>query len=327
MKTKTLGSVQIKDESQGTVSAVFSTLGVVDSDGDVTVKGAFTDGAHVVISAYGHKSWDGELPVGKGTIREDGDTAVLDGEFFLNTTHGRDAFETVKALSESGLQEWSYSLEEVESERGKVDGKSVNIISKVTVKEVSPVLRGAGVDTRTLVAKSRKQLTSTVARLLGDAGSARWGGGYDHYVYVYLDDFDLDDGTAVFCVVDYDGATRVRSYIQVDFTRTDTAVELGETETEVEYTTVYLPKGSKFSEHADLTLRGVKSLVEMAVERLTLRAAEGKSTSEQSDALDQLLAEVEPLRKALDDVTQPPPADESLLQELELIAIKNGITA
>lgn len=151
---KTLHSVEIKDADKGQVTAVFSTLGVKDSDGDVTLKGAFTDGAPVVISAYGHKSWEGELPLGHGTIRETKNEAVLEGQFLMNTAHGRDAFETVKALSDAGLQEWSYSLENIKAHRGKHDGEDVRFIDAVEVKEVSPVLRGAGVNTRTLVAKS-----------------------------------------------------------------------------------------------------------------------------------------------------------------------------
>ena len=87
---KTFSQVTVKDAAQGLVEAVFARFDVIDKDGDITVKGAFTDGASCVISAYGHKSWEGALPVGKGTIHEVGDTAVFSGQFFLNTSHGRD---------------------------------------------------------------------------------------------------------------------------------------------------------------------------------------------------------------------------------------------
>ncbi len=155
MTSKFLRDVELKDnDGKGEVSAVFATLNVIDLDGDVTRKGAFTDGAPVVISAYGHTSWDGTLPVGKGTIREVGDDAILEGHFLLNTSLGRDTWETVKALSEDGLQEWSYSLHDVKAEAGEMDGRKVKFINRVTVKEVSPVLKGAGIDTRTLTVKS-----------------------------------------------------------------------------------------------------------------------------------------------------------------------------
>ena len=154
MNTKSLTSVQIKDADQGIVEAVFSTFDVIDLDGDVTRKGAFTEGAPVVISAYGHRSHDGELPVGKGTIHEVDNQAIMRGQFFLDTVAGVDTFRTVKALSESGLQEWSYSLQNVQAERGEFDGKQVRFINSVVVKEVSPVLIGAGIQTRTLGVKN-----------------------------------------------------------------------------------------------------------------------------------------------------------------------------
>lgn len=154
MTHKTLSRVEIKDADKGEIRAVFSTLNVIDKDGDVTLPGAFTDGAPVVISAYGHRSWQGALPVGKGVIRAGDDEAVLEGVFLLSTTHGRDTFETVKEMSEAGLQEWSYSLEDVTAERGEHDGQDVRFIKSVKVKEVSPVLVGAGVNTRTLAVKS-----------------------------------------------------------------------------------------------------------------------------------------------------------------------------
>ena len=85
---------------------------------------------------------------GRSTIREVGNEAILEGEFFMDTTHGRDAFLTVKALSDAGLQEWSYSLHDVTASRAQVAGKSVRVLERIAlVKEVSPVLMGAGVST------------------------------------------------------------------------------------------------------------------------------------------------------------------------------------
>lgn len=155
MDTKSL-RVEIKDADKGEVRAVFSTFNAIDSDNDVTLPGAFDDGAPVRISAYGHTSWNGALPVGKGVIRQTDEGAVLEGQFFMNTAHGRDTFATVKELSEAGLQEWSYGFDITSSEPGEWDGKGVRLLKKVKVHEVSPVLLGAGVNTRTLSAKSAK---------------------------------------------------------------------------------------------------------------------------------------------------------------------------
>jgi hypothetical protein len=152
---KTISGVTVKDATKGEVSAVFSTFNVVDKDGDLTLPDAIKDGMEVVISAYGHQSHYGALPVGKGVIRTTKTEAILDGQFFMNTTHGRDTFEVVKELG--GTQEWSYSLHNVTSKTEERDGQVVNVLENIgLIKEVSPVLIGAGVNTRTLVAKGLK---------------------------------------------------------------------------------------------------------------------------------------------------------------------------
>lgn len=153
MDTKGL-RVEIKDEAKGQIKAVFSTFNVVDSDRDVTRPGALDEGAAVLISSYGHRSWEGELPVGKGSIRQTSKEGIFEGEFFMNTDHGRNAFLTVLELAKSGLGEWSYGYEPVEYSFGEFEGQQVRFLDKLKVFEVSPVLRGAGANTRTLSAKS-----------------------------------------------------------------------------------------------------------------------------------------------------------------------------
>lgn len=143
--------VEVKDPDQGLVEAIFSRFDVIDADGDVTRRGAFADGASVRISAYGHASWAGALPVGRGVIRVQDDVAILDGAFFLETAHGRDHFEVVKQMGD--LQEWSYGFDVDRWSAGQFDGREVRFLEALTVHEVSPVLLGAGVETGTLSVK------------------------------------------------------------------------------------------------------------------------------------------------------------------------------
>lgn len=164
---KTLRDVAVKNVDLGEVEAVFSTFNVVDKDGDVTLPGAFREGQEVVISAYGHESWFGVLPVGKGVIRATKTEAILEGKFFLDTTAGRDTFTVVKNLAEAGLGEWSYGYDIEESELGKHEDQDVQFLKALNVFEVSPVLRGAGVDTRTLATKSDKTLQEQIADAMG----------------------------------------------------------------------------------------------------------------------------------------------------------------
>ena len=154
MTSKLFTGFEVKDAEKGEVSAVFSTFNVKDKDGDVTLPDAFKSGADVVISAYGHKSWDGVLPVGVGTITATKTEAILTGQFFLDTESGRDTFTAVKRLAEKGLGEWSYGYAPTKYSFGEHEGERVRFLEELDVTEVSPVLMGAGVNTRTLAAKS-----------------------------------------------------------------------------------------------------------------------------------------------------------------------------
>lgn len=162
MVHKPLSRFEIKSADKGEVSAVFATFNVLDKDGDVTLPGAFEDGAEVVISAYQHQTWGGALPVGKGLIRTTAKEARLEGQFFMDTTAGRDTFNVVKAMGPR--QEWSYGYDILDAELGTFEGKSAQFLKKLKSHEVSPVLVGAGVNTRTLAVKAQKeaaQVTST----------------------------------------------------------------------------------------------------------------------------------------------------------------------
>lgn len=144
---------ELKAEGNGEVVAVFSTFNTIDHDGDVTLPGAFTDGQKVRISAYNHTSWSGALPVGKGVIRQDDTQAYMDGQFFMNTTHGRDTFETVKEMDDLG--EWSYGYDIIDGAPGLFEGRDVRLLRALKVHEVSPVLLGAGIGTHTVSAKAK----------------------------------------------------------------------------------------------------------------------------------------------------------------------------
>ena len=158
---------RLKLSDSGKFSALFCTWNRIDKQGDLTLKGAFGR-QNVVISAYGHGSSIGSaLPVGKGTIYDGAEGGVCEGQFFLDTAGGKETYVVVKQLGD--LAEWSYSLPSAESELRTVgslldqglplalNGHSrsdvVRVLKRITVKEVSPVMLGAG-DTRTLAIKS-----------------------------------------------------------------------------------------------------------------------------------------------------------------------------
>lgn len=169
MHSKALSGVEIKSESQGEVEALFSTFGVKDHDGDVTDPGAFENGAKCLISAYNHQSWQGAMPVGKGVIEVGAGGARLKGQFFMDTSHGRDAFQTVKAIGD--LQEWSYGFDVLSAGETEVDGAKCRLLKSLKVYEVSPVMRGAGIGTRTVGAKMR--FAEHAQAVMADLGKLR----------------------------------------------------------------------------------------------------------------------------------------------------------
>ncbi len=143
---------------KGEVSAVFSTFDVVDHDGDVVRPGAIKAGP-CAISAWNHGSWNaGMPPVGVGHIRTTATEAILDGRFLLDQAAGRDTFLIVQAMHELGLGEWSYSLHDVIGRPVKLPSGTVQEISSMTVREVSPVMAAASMNTRTLSAKELAEL-------------------------------------------------------------------------------------------------------------------------------------------------------------------------
>lgn len=150
MERKTLGPLEVKEAARGIATAVFSRFGgPPDADGDITEPGAFTDGTVVAVSPYNHSSaLSGTLPVGKATIRVRPDRAEAEVQFFLGTTAGREAFETVKELG--SLVQWSYAYDIVDAEPGTWQGRRVQILKRLDPYEISPVLRGAGRETLTV---------------------------------------------------------------------------------------------------------------------------------------------------------------------------------
>jgi len=149
-ETKTL-TVELKaGEAEGDFAATFATLNVIDHHGDVTVPGAFKNGAEVLVGAYQHDM--DRLPVGKATIHSDSDRAWVEGRFFTETSGGLDTYRTIKAAGST--LEWSYIFQPTIAEPGQFDGAEVRFLKGIDVWSVDPVLRGAGMGTRTEHVKS-----------------------------------------------------------------------------------------------------------------------------------------------------------------------------
>jgi HK97 family phage prohead protease len=135
-------------DTTGAFEAVFATLNVKDRDGDVIVPGAIEAGKEVLVMAQ-HR-WN-DLPIGKARIYEEGDELIARGKFFVDTPQGAASYATAKNVGD--LQEWSFGFNVLDAEPGMVDEQRVTILKQLDVFEVSPVMIGAGVNTRTLAVK------------------------------------------------------------------------------------------------------------------------------------------------------------------------------
>ena len=160
MKTVS-GPVTFKaDGEPGEFKAIFSTFNVIDLDTDVTLPGAFKDGQKVRVSYWGHR-WD-DLPVGRGVIQSDEKEAWINGQFFMDTEGGRETYQTVKNLGE--LQEWSYGFSILDRSEGKFEDQDVQFLRALDVTEVSPVMLGAGIGTRTEAIKGLRDALHSDSR-------------------------------------------------------------------------------------------------------------------------------------------------------------------
>jgi HK97 family phage prohead protease len=155
--------LELKEETEGKVSAVFSVFNSLDSDGDVVLPGSIKSGfkSGSVPMVWAHK-WD--MPIGKGSIKSDGDKATFEGEFFMDTESGKEAYKIVKNMAD--MQQWSFGYRVNDAERGKVgegdEEKDARFLKDLTVFEVSPVLVGANQDTYTMAIKSNEELLKEI---------------------------------------------------------------------------------------------------------------------------------------------------------------------
>jgi hypothetical protein len=136
-------------DSLGQASAIIATYGIPDLDRDVVVPGAIPDGTQVPVSPYNHSSLQGvALPVGLATVRTEGNQAIADLVFNMETAAGRDVWSMIKQLGP--VMEYSWGFRVTDSERGADESGPVTYLKAVDLIEVSPVIRGASINTGTI---------------------------------------------------------------------------------------------------------------------------------------------------------------------------------
>lgn len=153
MKSMPVADFDLKDD--GSVLVAFAKYNEIDHGKDVIYPGSIAEGKVLPMSAYGHTSWPhrgSQLPPGRGTLKSDGDLALFDGRFFMNTTHGRDTYEVVKEMGDQ--QEWSFGFDVLDFDpKPKAFPGARRGLKALDVHEVSPVLLGEGKTTFTAAIK------------------------------------------------------------------------------------------------------------------------------------------------------------------------------
>lgn len=151
---KTVGATIKAAGEGGSFEAVIATFGKVDRDGDIVERGAFNNATVSVLPSHDAN----HVPLGKARIEERGDQAVAVGSFNLDIEAARDWHSALKydLQHPPAIQEWSWDFRPVEARDDTVDGEAVRRLVVLDTKEVSPVLRGASVGSRTIAIKRLK---------------------------------------------------------------------------------------------------------------------------------------------------------------------------
>jgi len=169
-QTKTMTVEKMDGEGHGL--ARIATLSAVDHDGDTYTPGAFAwkEQWVPILPAHNRRS----LPLGKARLYEDGDAALAELHMNLGTSAGADWHKALKFDLENGkaVQEWSYGFGVLDHETETRDGERVNVLKKLDVHEISPVVRGAGQGTATLSMKSRGSFADHLDALIAELDDA-----------------------------------------------------------------------------------------------------------------------------------------------------------
>jgi len=149
------------DGTQGVITVAFAQLDVMDSDRDYTPSGVGVIDGNPTVKAcqWGHQWY--ALPAGTGKVLEQDGWLVAELSYFLDTPQGAAEYATQKALADAGeFSEWSYGYDVLDASMEMIDGERMQVLKKLHIFEVSPVLRGAGVGTHTLAVKAAAEQCS-----------------------------------------------------------------------------------------------------------------------------------------------------------------------
>lgn len=155
MQTKNMTITEMDDK--GTALALLADMSKVDHGQDGYEKGAFSwqGDQHVPVICNHNQN---VMPFAKARVFEEGDLALADIKYNLETQAGREWYASAKFDMDQGnpAQEWSYGYKALQYKTVFRQGIKGRLLKQIDVFEVSPVIRGMALVSGTIDVKSLK---------------------------------------------------------------------------------------------------------------------------------------------------------------------------
>jgi hypothetical protein len=166
MEIKNSTALSLKKSDENRALVVIATLNTKDKDGDVLLPGAFGDQTVPVVGAH---DWH-MPPIGKAHVYEEGNEALADIQF-NGTDEGKNWYQALRFDWETpppkAEYSWGFMVPPGNTHRGDFNGEQVRFLHAdgsghpLVIAEVSPVLRAASTNTRTLAIKAEEKPQAT----------------------------------------------------------------------------------------------------------------------------------------------------------------------
>lgn len=151
MEHKSIDGLAVKAGATGTAEVVIATIGVIDHDGDVVAPGAIGVQSVPILPAHNWAS----IPLGKARTREVGNQVIADLQFNLEIPEARSWHSALLFDVEHGpaVQEYSWGYHPTKHKPYEVEGRRARLLERVKLHEVSMVVQGASIGSRTVGVK------------------------------------------------------------------------------------------------------------------------------------------------------------------------------